>query len=201
MLELFIAELSLYANCVPRSHSFCCRMKMSLLFNVRMFSLAGRAFTDRGAPPQCQSRVGASLTGGYLGLQAWEQPGSGCEDCSSCSCCRVSSWSCSQGLCQALDFCLLCLWALLPSADFVKPDGSLCSAAAGVLVVPSTWQVPARLPSASLPGSAEPLWLWAVARPVPVCWGMLFLGSLSLAQVLIHDSVWKAAGIKTAAAG
>lgn len=38
MLKLFIAKLSIYANCVPRSQSFYCRIKMSLLFNARAVS-------------------------------------------------------------------------------------------------------------------------------------------------------------------
>lgn len=34
MLKLFIAKLSVYANCVPRSQSFYCTINMSVLFNV-----------------------------------------------------------------------------------------------------------------------------------------------------------------------
>lgn len=52
MLKLFIAKLSVYANCVPRSQSFYCRIKTSLLFNARNVS-----FGCSGFHRQCGSSV------------------------------------------------------------------------------------------------------------------------------------------------
>jgi len=62
MLKLFIAKLSVYANRVLRSQSFCCGIKVFYLM-LGMFPVAALAFTDDVALLCCRSRAQCSAKG------------------------------------------------------------------------------------------------------------------------------------------
>lgn len=196
MLELFIAKLSVYANCVPRSQSFYCRIKMSLLFNARNVSFGccgfrrqwgSCALSEHGG--ECQPPREGSYGSGQGNSQA--------RDVTAAPTARAAALApCSPapGIASVPCFCLPCLGGLGPSTTSLgKPGGSLRSAPAGASAVPSVLQTPARLPSASLPGSGSggaSRWLRALlcSGEDPSAGGWGSLGFLCLAHALIRDS-------------
>jgi len=78
MLKLFIAKLSVYANCVSRSQSFYCRIKMSLLFNARNVSFGCCGFHRQCGSSglsehsgECQPTRKGSYDSGQWNSRAW----------------------------------------------------------------------------------------------------------------------------------
>lgn len=145
MLKLFIAKLSVYASCVPRSQSFYCRIKMSLLFNARNVSFGCSGFqivwlfhavgVGWRVPPSTEGAYGS----GQGNSQAW-----GTMLLRSLLLPSQLPAASPLGVCQRLASACLAHGLWYPPL----PDGSLYSAPAGVSVVPSTLQMPARLPTA-----------------------------------------------------
>lgn len=135
MLKLFIAKLSVYANCVPRSQSFYCRIKMSLLFNARTVSSGCCSFHR-----QCGC---CAQPGGACGSAAGgEQPGWG------------DGGSCHRDLSERRPRACVSACFCLPARGLRSPQGpweawcSLCSAVPAAL---SMLPMPAGCPAATLP--------------------------------------------------